>query len=64
MRAQAAEGQIGFGGGAEQEAGAVVGGIGENFRTADGDFAGLADDFYGVGRFVLLPVRGERACKR
>ena len=56
MGAEAAEGQVGFCGGAKEEAGAVVGGIGENFRAADGDFAGLGDYFYGVRGFVFLPI--------
>jgi len=62
MRTEAAEGQVGFRGGAEEEAGAVVGGIGENFGAADGDFVRLRDYFYGVRRFVFLPIGDQRAC--
>ena len=56
MGAEAAEGQVGFCGGAKEEAGAVVGGIGENFGAAYGDFSDLGDYFYWVGRFVFLPI--------
>ena len=56
MGAEAAEGQVGFCRGAEQEARAVVGGIGENFGAADGDFSGLGDYFHRIAGFVLLPV--------
>jgi hypothetical protein len=62
MRTEAAEGQVGFRGGAEEEAGAVVGGIGENFGAADGNFVRLRDYFYGVRRFVFLPIGYQRAC--
>jgi hypothetical protein len=57
MGAEAAEGHVGVFGGAEEEAGAVVGGIGENLGAADGDFAGLGDYFFRVAGFVFLPVR-------
>jgi len=62
MGAEAAEGDVGFCSGAEEEAGAIVGGVGENFRAADGDFACLRDYFHWVRRFVFLPVGDERAC--
>ncbi len=61
MGAEATEGDVGFFGGAEEEAGAVVGGIGENFGAADRDFVGLGDYFYWVAGFVFLPVGDERA---
>jgi hypothetical protein len=61
MGAEAAEGDVGFCGGAEEEAGAVVGGIGENFAAAYGDFVGLGDYFSRVPGFVFLPVGCQRA---
>jgi hypothetical protein len=60
--AEAAEGNVGFRGGAQEEAGAVVGGVDENFGAADGDFVGLGDYFYWVTGFVFLPVGYQRAC--
>jgi len=62
--AEATEGDVGVFGGAEEEAGAVVGGVGENFAAADRDFPGLGDYFYRVAGFVFLPVGDEGACKR
>jgi hypothetical protein len=56
MSAEAAEGQVGVFGGAQKEARAVVGGIGENFGAADGDFVGLGDYFFRVAGFVFLPI--------
>jgi len=56
VSAEAAERYVGVFGGAEEEAGAVVGGISENLAAADGDFSGLGDYFYWVARFVFLPV--------
>ena len=60
--AEAAEGDVGFFGGAEEEAGAVVGGIGENFGAADRDFVGLGYYFYWVAGFVFLPIGRQGAC--
>ena len=61
MGAEAAEGEVGFCGGAEEEARAVVGGICENFGASDGDFAGLGDDFHWITGFVFFPIGDERA---
>src|ERR1700733_10912181 len=61
VRAEAAESQVGFCGGAEEEAGAVVGGIGEDLGAAHGDFAGLLRFFNRVRRFVFLPVGNQSA---
>jgi hypothetical protein len=60
--AEAAEGDVGVFGGAEEEAGAVVGGIGENLAAANWDFSCTGDYFYWVGGFVFLPVGDEGAC--
>lgn len=64
MGAETAEGDVGVFGGAKEEAGAVVGGIGENFAAAHGNFLGLGDCFYWVAGFVFLPVGGQGACQR
>jgi hypothetical protein len=61
MGAEAAEGDVGFFGGAEEKAGAVVGGIGENFAASYGDFVGLGDYFSRVPGFAFLPVGCKRA---
>ncbi len=63
VSAEAAEGDVGVFGGAEQEAGAVVGGVGEDFTAAYRDFSGLGDYFYWVAGFVFLPVGDEGACE-
>ena len=61
VRAEAAEGEIGVFSGTQQEAGTVVGWISENLRAADWNFFSLRDNFYRVGRFVLLPISYQRA---
>jgi hypothetical protein len=61
MRAETAEGDVTFFGWTKQEAGAIVGGIGENFAAANGDFVGLGDYFCGVTGCVVSPVGCERA---
>jgi hypothetical protein len=63
MGAEAAEGDVCVFGGAEEEAGAVVGGVSENFAAADRDISGLGDYFYRVAGFVFLPVGDQAACK-
>ena len=60
--AEAAEGEVGVFGGAEQEAGAVVGRIGENFGASDRDFSGLGDYFCRESGLVFCPVGGKGAC--
>jgi len=62
MGAEAAEGEVGFLGGAEQEAGAVVRWISENSKAAHWDFVGLGDYFCWVSGFVFLPIHDEGAC--
>jgi hypothetical protein len=61
--AEAAEGYVRVFGGTKEEAGAVVGRIGENFGAADGNFVGLRDYFYWVAGLVFLPVGDEGACE-
>lgn len=45
MGAEAAERKVGVCGGAKQEAGALVSGVGEDFGAADGEIVGLGDEF-------------------
>ena len=64
VSAETAERYVGVFRGAEEEAGAVVGGIRENLAAADGDFSGLGDYFCWVAGFVFLPVVYQRSYER